>query len=352
MDRQLPAPGPTPYSANMCAIGAATFACSCGQIIGSLTLQALANVALLGVGGALVITGQLTLGQLVAAELIVSALLAGIAKFGKHLETYYDLLTAVDKLGHLDDLPTERSDGEELPGQAGGMQLQLCAVAAGYPGGDILVRDLDLQLSAGGRVAIVGAPQSGKSLLGELLAGLVPPRDGTLTYDGCEVRDLRLPALRAQVALVCDEEPAVFAGTVAEVLRGVRAPRSGQGDRPPSRSELREALVAVGLWPRRRALKDGLDTVLGDGAPSLSRNERWRLQVARVLVQRPRLVVIDKTTPRSDPDDDATAVLLHPELPFTVVLCTTPSDPLLTRCDEVYKINNTTLVAVSQKEQR
>ena len=322
------------------------------QIIGSLTLQALANVALLGLGGALVITGQLTLGQLIAAELIVSTLLAGIAKFGKHLETYYDLLAAVEKLGHLDDLPTERRDGEDLLRQDGGMQVQLGAVGAGYPGGDVLLRNIDLQLPAGGRVAIVGAPQSGKSLLCELLTGLVPPHDGVLAYDGCDVRDLRLPALRAQVALVCDEEPALFAGTVAEVLRGTRAPRSAQGDRPASRSELREALVAAGLGPIRRALKDGLDTLLSDGAPSLSRDERWRLQVARVLVQRPRLVVIDKTTPSSDPAADATAALLHPELPFTVVLCTAPSDPLLTRCDAVYKISNATLIAAAREEQR
>jgi ABC-type bacteriocin/lantibiotic exporter with double-glycine peptidase domain len=322
------------------------------QIIGSLTLQALASVALLGIGGALVIRGQLTLGQLIAAELIVSALLAGIAKFGKHLETYYDLLTAVDKLGHLDDLSLERSDGDELPRLAGGMHLRLGAVAAGYPRGDTLVRDIGLQIPAGGRVAIVGAPQSGKSLLCELLAGLVPPHDGVLAYDGCDVRDLRLPALRAQVALVCDEEPALFAGTVAEVLRGTRAPRSGQADRPASRSELREALVAVGLGETRQALEDGLDTVLSDGAPSLSRDQRWRLQVARVLVQRPRLVVIDKTTPSNDSCADATAALLHPELPFTVVLCTAPSDPLLTRVDAVYKISNATLVPVAREEQR
>jgi len=319
------------------------------QIVGSLTLQALASVALLGTGGALVIAGQLTLGQLIAAELIVSSVLAGIAKFGKHLETYYDLLAAVDKLGHLSDLPVERSDGEEVPVQADGMRLQLRAVAAGYPGGEILLSDMDVQLPAGVRAAIVGAPQSGKSLLCELLTGLVPPHDGALEYDGYDVRDLRLPELRAQIALVCDEEPSLFAGTVAEVLSGTREPLPGHGPRAPGRSELRAALLAVGLWPARRTLKDGLDTVLSDGAPSLSRNERWRLQVARVLVQRPRLVVIDKMTPRGDRAEDATAALLGPELPFTVVLCTAPNDPLLARCEQVYVIRNSTLVPVAQE---
>jgi putative ABC transport system ATP-binding protein len=65
----------------------------------------------LSIGGYLVIEGQLTLGQLVAAELIVSMALAALIKFGKHLESFYDLLTAVDKIGHLLDLPLEQEKG-------------------------------------------------------------------------------------------------------------------------------------------------------------------------------------------------------------------------------------------------
>ena len=77
---------------------------------------------LLGLGGWLVMQGQLTLGQLVAAELIIAVVVGSLAKAGKHFEGYYDLMAAVDKLGHLMDLPLERRDGENLPAISGGVR--------------------------------------------------------------------------------------------------------------------------------------------------------------------------------------------------------------------------------------
>ncbi len=84
------------------------------QILFALGLQALASTALLGIGGWLVVSGELTLGQLVAAELIVAVIVGSVAKLGKHMESFYDLLAAVDKLGHLFDLE-ERPDGVIAP---------------------------------------------------------------------------------------------------------------------------------------------------------------------------------------------------------------------------------------------
>ena len=84
------------------------------QFGGSLAIQAFASAALLGVGGVLVIERQLTLGQLVAAELVVAAVVAGISKLAKHLESYYDLLASMDKLGMLTDLPVEPEGADTL----------------------------------------------------------------------------------------------------------------------------------------------------------------------------------------------------------------------------------------------
>ena len=92
------------------------------QIIGSFALQAIASSALLGIGGWLVIERQLTLGQLVASELIVALMVSAFTKFGKQLEVFYDLVAAIDKLGALVDLPLERAGGEATlpPCRAGG----------------------------------------------------------------------------------------------------------------------------------------------------------------------------------------------------------------------------------------
>jgi putative ABC transport system ATP-binding protein len=81
------------------------------QLGGSLTLGVLANAGVLLVGGALVMDGQLTVGQLVAAELVVSALAEGLSKLGKYLETFYDVLAAAEKLGHLQDIELDEASG-------------------------------------------------------------------------------------------------------------------------------------------------------------------------------------------------------------------------------------------------
>ncbi len=85
------------------------------QMIASTFLQALATAGLLGLGGMLVMKGQLTMGQLVAAELAVAGVLSGVAKFGKHLEGYYDLAASIDKVGSLVDLPSDGQEGQERP---------------------------------------------------------------------------------------------------------------------------------------------------------------------------------------------------------------------------------------------
>jgi len=95
------------------------------QIVGSFMLQALASAALLGVGGWLVIERQLTLGQLVAAQIVVALVVSSFTKFGKHLESFYDLMAATDKLGYLTDLPAERSGGERLPEPGGPAYVRL-----------------------------------------------------------------------------------------------------------------------------------------------------------------------------------------------------------------------------------
>ncbi len=100
----------------------------------ALALQVVANVALLALGGVLVGRGQLTLGELVAAEIVVTLVVATFAKLGKQLEAYYDLLAAVDKLGHLLDLPLERDGEERYPAGAGGAAVAVRNVTFAYDG--------------------------------------------------------------------------------------------------------------------------------------------------------------------------------------------------------------------------
>jgi ABC-type bacteriocin/lantibiotic exporter with double-glycine peptidase domain len=196
------------------------------QIVGSFVLQALASATLLGVGGWLVIDRQMTLGQLVAAELVVALVVSGFTKFGKQLEAFYDLMASLDKLGYLTDLPMERDTG--------------AALAAGR---------------GAARVALLGGTGSGKSTLLDLLYGLRLPESGYVTIDGQDLREVRLGDLRSQVALV--REPQIFEGTIGENLQ--------LGDADIGREKAQAALEQARLTESVMRLPEGMGTMLAAG---------------------------------------------------------------------------------------
>lgn len=253
------------------------------QIVFTLGLQAVAGAALLGIGGFLVINGQLTLGQLVASELIVAIVVGSFAKLGKHMESYYDLLAAVDKLGHLFDLPTERDTGALPPQGAQGAQVQLHQLVLDYGPGDGRIDGLSLLIEPGSRIALTGPPGCGKSGLLEVLYGMRDPCGGYVEYDDHDIRSLLPSALRTQVALVHHSE--VFEGSIAENVQ-MHRPDVTLGD-------VRRALEALGMWQEVMSLPAGLETQLAPGGAPLSDTQLIRLMLARAIAGRPRLLLID-----------------------------------------------------------
>jgi ABC-type bacteriocin/lantibiotic exporter with double-glycine peptidase domain len=253
------------------------------QISGTLGLQVLASSLLLGLGGALVVDGQLTLGQLVASELIITAIVAAVAKLGKHLESLYDLLAAADKLGVLFDLPLEEDTGRTIPRADAPAAIEAHAVSCELEGRTVF-RELSLRVDSGDRIALVGPTGSGKSVLLNLITGLRRPSSGYITLDGVDIRLHRLDALRECVASVGEAE--IFSGSV---LDNVRMSRVGI-----SAADVDAALSRIGLAEEIRALPDGLDTPLSTDGWPLSPGQVACLMLARAIVARPRLLLLDE----------------------------------------------------------
>jgi len=288
------------------------------QICGLLLLEVLASSALLMVGGWLVLNMQLTLGQLVASELIVSAVVASIAKLAKQFEAWYDALAAVDKLGHLIDLEVETQNGDLPRLEGGGAPLQAQDAAFAYPDGREVFRHLTFDVPAGGRVALKGPEGSGCSTLLDILLGLRYPTSGHISIAGFDLRSWYLEELRSSVMLIRSQD--IVNGTVSENIR-LGSPGIGL-------DEVQSALKAVGLFDDVMSLPLGMNTLLVTGGIPLSSRQRTRLLLARALVLKPRVLLIDDVFDGMDSRsmNELTTVILDPARPWTVIVATRDPD--------------------------
>ncbi|MFN0105101.1 MAG: peptidase domain-containing ABC transporter [Bryobacteraceae bacterium] len=302
------------------------------QIAGSFLLQAVASSLLLGIGGWLVIERQLTLGQLVASELIVTLMVSGFTKFGKHLEVFYDLQAAVDKLGALVDLPLERAGGEGALTSTGPAEVRVSGLSLGYKAESPVLQVTDWELRAGDRAGLTGRHGCGKSTMADALFGLRQPQSGAMLLDGVDFRSLPLAAIRGHVALVRGIE--LFTGTISD---NVRLGREGL-----ALSDLTEALRKAGILDEIQNMPDGLDTVLHPGGRPLSASQASRLMIARAIAGKPRLLILDDAL---DPVDRAGErvpicdMLFSPGAPWTL-LCITERPDLLARCNRVMALED------------
>lgn len=302
------------------------------QLLFALGLQALVATALLGLGGWLVIRGQLTLGQLVAAELIVTVIVGSFAKMSKHLESFYDLLASLDKLGHLFDLPIERHDRLfHLPaGQPARVAVRQLSYR--YEGHESqhheVLHDVDLELEPGHCVALTGPSGCGKSTLIDLLCGVRQPSSGHLEMDGVDLRELRADWLREHLSMARGIE--VFHGTIEENVHLNRPHVSAE--------DVREALAAVGLTDEFLRLPGGLNAILQTAGAPLSSTQALRLMLARAIVGHPRLLLIDGTLDALPDEmlDRLLPVLLGPQRPWTALIVS-GRQQVLERCDRVIR---------------
>lgn len=283
------------------------------QVTFAIGLQVIASTFLLGLGGWLVMKQQLTLGQLVASELVVTIVVGAFAKAGKSLEKFYDLMAGVDKVGHLLDIPVdERNELGILPDGPAKVRWDDLEFHFHSTGSTCVVPASEIE--PGTSVAIVGNYRAGKSLLMRSLAGLIRPHHGIAEIAGFDAQKAALGSDGQLVGYACRNE--VFHASIEE---NVDVGRTFIGQK-----RIRDVLDQVGLWDSVLQLPGGTRTMLQSNGSPLSNTQQAQLIIARAIAGEPKLLLIDSLLDDLTPDvrERLWATLTDDDVPWTLVIVT------------------------------
>ncbi len=259
------------------------------------TLTSVGIAAAWAVGGWQVLHGALSVGVLVAVAGYVALLYLPMRRFTSVANTYQSGLVAFERIREVLDAPSPIEDDEGAPPlRAGYGRIEFRDVSFGY-GTTRSLHHVNLAIRPGRLTVLVGRNGSGKSTVLKLIARLYDPEEGTVLFDGQDVKQVRLRSLRSEVAVV-PQSATIFSGTVAENLR--------LGKPDASERFVRWAASAAGADRFIERLPQGYATYLGPGGVRLSGGEAQRLAIARALVRRPRVLLLDEPNSALDPESE------------------------------------------------
>ncbi len=241
-------------------------------------------------GGYLYTQGSVSLGDVTAATLYVQMLIDPVDRVVAILDELQMGAASLARLLGVAQVPDDREVTGRTPA---GEEIAAHDVRFSYVEGRDVLHGVDLTVGVGERIAMVGPSGAGKSTLGRLLAGIHPPRTGSVTVGGVGLVELPLGDLRGHVALVTQEHH-VFVGTLRDNLALAAPPGSGD-------AEVREALAAVDALEWADALPAGLDTVVGSGGLALTAPQAQQVALARLVLADPHTLVLDEATSLIDP---------------------------------------------------
>ena len=255
-----------------------------------LELAATLGVGLVAVtAGVRLVDGSLGLEAGLAVIVLAPELYLPFRRLGAEYHASADGLAVAERMFALLDAPAASSpSGSELAPSPAHAVVAFDGVSFAYPGRPVAVLDgLDLELSPGETVALVGESGAGKSTVAALLLGLLSPTGGRITVGDTDLSECDLEEWRRQLAWV-PQHPSLFRGTVADNIR--------LGDPDADEKSVVEAARLAGADGFIRALPDGYATLLGDGERSVSPGQRRRIGLARAFLRDAPLVILDEPT--------------------------------------------------------
>ncbi len=256
------------------------------QFIKMIGFKALITAGLLIIGGVLVLSQRMNIGQFVAAEIIILLVINSIEKLILSLESFYDTLTSIEKLGQILDKEMESNEGELVDFEKG-VSLELNQVNYQISNREnLILKNISFSVNPGEKILIQGKSGSGKSTLLRIITGVIQPTSGNIIVNGISLSALQINHYRAHLGLsLLDEYP--FEGTLRENLTF--------GDDRILEHKISEVIKAVGLSDFLKKLPEGLNTELFPEGKQISSSIAKKITMARALLKQPKLVILEDT---------------------------------------------------------
>lgn len=248
-----------------------------------VAFKVLITAAMLVGGVLLLLNQQINIGQFVAAEIIILTIIASIERIITNLDSVYDIMTAVEKIGKLTDKPVE-SGGQYVLDSFNPPSIDAEGLGFSYESRRVL-HDLNFNIRAGERVCIMGRAGSGKSTLLKLLSGIYRDFDGKLLIDKIPVGNYDLVSLRERIGILFQQEY-VFHGTLWENLT--------MGKPVSDRNYIHQLCEKAGLLPFLSGLPDGYDAELDPDGKRLPRSVVQKILLVRALAHKPCLLIMEE----------------------------------------------------------
>lgn len=297
------------------------------QFIQMISFKVIVTASLLLIGGALVLNQEMNIGQFVAAEIIIILVIASVEKLILGLESFYDTLTSLEKIGQIVDKELESQKGE-IPNFSKGINIELDHVTYQVSNRDKhILKDLSLQINPSSKILVKGESGSGKSTLLRLIGGVIQPTSGNVYVNDMSIQSLQVNFYRSQLGLsLSDETP--FEGSIRENLTF--------GNPNISDRKIHDVLKIIGLTTFLKEQPDGLSTILYPDGKQMSFTLSKKIVLARAILKEPKVLILEDALDKFNQEETSSIInyLSHKDRKWALIVVSS-SDAWLNKCSEV-----------------
>jgi ATP-binding cassette subfamily B protein len=293
------------------------------------------TAAMLMMGTVLLIDNKISVGQFIAADIVIITIIGSVEKLIGSLDKVYDTLTSIQKLSKVLDSEIETSGGIPIADNNKGMTVEFDKVSFSYNDEEKVLDEISFRISPGQMVCLKGASGSGRTTILRLLSGAYNKFDGNVLIDSIPIGNYNLQSLRSNTGILLNQQD-IFQGTLLENIT--------LGNETITIKNITELAEKVGLSDFIKNNKEGFDTILDPLGKRLSKKERQNILLLRALVGSARLLLLEEPFDHLDEQQKASIIeLLKANKKYTIII-TSQKEDTASFCDVVFTLNEGNIV--------